>query len=89
MIVLISTLIAILCICYVCANRIVCETITWDKLPENIRIGQISDMQGKTGYMNGRLCNIINFLNLDFLLVTGDLIKRKSDISKVIKETCQ
>lgn len=52
----------------------------------NLRIAHISDIHDQLTYANGRLSEILNRYKLDYLIVTGDLSERSSNLGKVIEE---
>ncbi|MGE5703805.1 MAG: metallophosphoesterase [Clostridia bacterium] len=46
----------------------------------------ISDLHGKSTFLNGRLSKLINRVNPDVVCVTGDLANRRSQLTKVLAE---
>lgn len=50
------------------------------------KVAHISDIHGKTRYLNGRLSEVLNKQKIDFLIVTGDLAENLKDRRKVLDE---
>ncbi|MTI65885.1 MAG: hypothetical protein FH753_04705 [Firmicutes bacterium] len=46
----------------------------------------ITDIHGKLKFINGRLFKLVNQEKPDFVLLTGDMINKLSELDKVIKE---
>lgn len=61
-------------------NIIRVEEVPLPCLPPGLRLGQISDLHGKLCFLNGSVARHIQRLGLDYLVVTGDIIKRPEDI---------
>lgn len=51
-----------------------------------LRIVQISDLHGKTKFLNGSLSRLVNGLDADLVCVTGDLASRQRQLPRVIRE---
>ncbi len=56
------------------------------KVPSNFRFIHISDIHNKVKFINGRISSIINSINPDFIVVTGDYSNTQKKLPKVIKE---
>jgi uncharacterized protein len=55
-------------------------------LPNNLIVLHISDLHGKTRFINGSLSKIVLKSKPDILFITGDLVNRKSQLPTVMKE---
>jgi uncharacterized protein len=55
-------------------------------LPNSLTVLHISDLHGKTRFINGSLSKIVLKYNPDILFITGDLVNRKSQLPSVMKE---
>lgn len=51
-----------------------------------LRVVQISDIHGRTRFLNGRLSQFVNQLEPDVVCVTGDLTSRLRDLPRVLAE---
>jgi predicted MPP superfamily phosphohydrolase len=58
-------------------------------LTSELHYVHISDIHGKTRFINGLLFKKINDLKADFVLVTGDYSNKQKSLSKVISELSQ
>ncbi|WP_181391990.1 metallophosphoesterase [Deinococcus irradiatisoli] len=47
---------------------------------------QLSDVHGRTRFLNGCLARKVNALNPDVVCVTGDLVNRRADLPRVLAE---
>lgn len=57
-----------------------------DNLCQSIRIVQISDLHGRVTFINGRISELINDFEPDYLVVTGDLSNKSSQLENVLNE---
>ncbi|WP_379197256.1 metallophosphoesterase [Paenibacillus sp. GCM10012306] len=55
-------------------------------IPTPIKVVHITDLHGKTSFINGSLSKTINSLNPDMVLITGDLVSKQKSLKKVISE---
>ncbi|MEK4626793.1 metallophosphoesterase [Solibacillus sp. FSL R7-0682] len=55
-------------------------------LSNHLTVLHISDLHGKTRFINGRLSSIVLKSNPDILIITGDLVSRKRQLPSVMKE---
>lgn len=61
--------------------------ITLDsQLGGEVTIVQLSDLHGRTRFLNGGISRIVNRMNPDIVCVTGDLTNRLEQLPKVIRE---
>lgn len=82
-------LIVIIIICYIQFETHFLETITYllkSKEPLGLNYIHISDLHGKTWFLNGSLSRKINRKWPDFVVVTGDLTDHDGQLSRVISE---
>lgn len=58
------------------------------RLPGRVgaRLVQISDLHGRTRFLNGRLADLVNRLRPDAVFVTGDLASDQADLGAVLAE---
>jgi hypothetical protein len=54
------------------------------KVPLGLKYIHISDLHGKTWFINGSISQIINDEAPDFVVVTGDLTDREAQLSRVV-----
>lgn len=66
-------------------NFVRVETVALPLLPPGLRLGQISDLHGRLAFVNGSLQKLVEGLGLDFLVVTGDIVKRPEELERVAK----
>ncbi|SDX07981.1 metallophosphoesterase [Paenibacillus sp. CF384] len=52
----------------------------------NLTIVQLSDLHGRTGFINGSLSQKVNRMKPDIVVITGDLVSRKKQLAAVLKE---
>lgn len=68
---------------------------TWTRLKrpsalkQDLTIVQISDVHGKTTFLNGKISGIVNKLKPDIVCVTGDLTNHLWQLPKVLRELGQ
>lgn len=55
-------------------------------LDTNIRVVHLSDLHGRTRFINGSLSKQVNRLEPDYVLLTGDLISKLSQLPRVLNE---
>lgn len=55
------------------------------EVPNKFKFIHISDIHGKTGFLNGKVSNIINKLSPDFVVVTGDCANNYKRFPEVIR----
>lgn len=53
---------------------------------DGFTIVQISDLHGRTGFLNGRVHELVNRLEPDLICVTGDLANHRGQLPQVIRE---
>lgn len=72
---------------YYCTNYVKVNhySLTFD-VPNLLKVVHITDLHGKTSFMNGTLSEIINSLNPDIVFITGDLVSHQKSLTKVISE---
>ncbi|WP_161881388.1 metallophosphoesterase [Deinococcus alpinitundrae] len=51
-----------------------------------VRVVQLSDLHGRTRFLNGRISTQVNALKPDVVCVTGDLVSHQSDLPRVLAE---
>lgn len=51
-----------------------------------MRVVQLSDLHGRTRFLNGRLSDRVNALKPDVVCLTGDLVSHLSDLPRVLAE---
>ncbi|UHA74688.1 metallophosphoesterase [Paenibacillus sp. 481] len=47
---------------------------------------QLSDIHGRTRFMNGSLSNMVNKIQPDYVMITGDLASKKEHLARVLTE---
>ncbi len=52
----------------------------------SFRLVHISDLHGKTLFLNGRISSLVNRLDPDLIFVTGDLANNRKQLDSVIRE---
>lgn len=57
-----------------------------DQAKKNFTVVQISDLHGQTHFINGALSKMVNNVNPDLVMITGDLASTKGQLDKVLKE---
>jgi hypothetical protein len=57
-----------------------------NKIKGCIRIVHISDIHGKTRYLNGSISSIINKYCVDYVILTGDLCNNSAQLENVMEE---
>lgn len=62
------------------------HTIQKDSIVRPIKIVQISDLHGRTSFVNGQLSDLINACKPDYLVITGDLSNNLLQMKKVLTE---
>ncbi|CAN7544347.1 metallophosphoesterase [Paenibacillus sp. LjRoot153] len=67
----------------------VSHTQLGDPAKKNVTVVQISDLHGQTLFINGSLSKMVNNLNPDLVMITGDLASNKEQLDKVLKEIRQ
>lgn len=71
-------------------NTYIVEQITYripsELLSNNIRIVHISDIHGRTKFLNGKISEKINRINPDIVFITGDLVSKQQNLQNVISE---
>ncbi|NDI35463.1 metallophosphoesterase [Chengkuizengella sediminis] len=55
-------------------------------LPAPIKIVHLSDLHGRTTFLNGKLSKIVNSIDPDLVFITGDLVSRSKQLPKVLNE---
>lgn len=55
----------------------------------NIRIVHVSDFHGKCRFFAGKISKIINSLNPDFIVITGDILNKYSQLDYMIDQLSQ
>ncbi|OAS16550.1 metallophosphoesterase [Paenibacillus oryzisoli] len=60
-----------------------------DPVKENVTLVQISDLHGQTRFINGSLSTLVNNVNPDFVMITGDLASTKEQLDQVLMEIRQ
>jgi predicted MPP superfamily phosphohydrolase len=60
-----------------------------DPVSKNVTVVQISDLHGQTHFINGSLSKMVNNINPDLVMITGDLASTKEQLDKVMKEIRQ
>ncbi|KRE59729.1 metallophosphoesterase [Paenibacillus sp. Soil750] len=60
-----------------------------DPASKNVTVVQISDLHGQTHFINGSLSKMVNHVNPDLVMITGDLASTKEQLDKVLKEIRQ
>ncbi|MDP5274225.1 metallophosphoesterase [Chengkuizengella axinellae] len=58
-------------------------------LPQPMTVVQLSDIHGKTSFINGKISKIVNSIRPDLILITGDLASTSKHLPKVLKELKQ
>lgn len=53
---------------------------------ESFTVVQLSDLHGRTRFLNGSLSSMVNKLEPDLIMLTGDLASRKRDLPHVLAE---
>lgn len=56
------------------------------KSKESFTVVQLSDIHGRTHYINGSLSSIVNSINPDCVMITGDLASKENQLNGVLKE---
>lgn len=51
-----------------------------------VRVVQLSDLHGRTRFLNGRISARVNALKPDVVCITGDLVSHQSDLPRVLAE---
>ncbi|GIP24511.1 metallophosphoesterase [Paenibacillus sp. J22TS3] len=67
---------------YVKVNQ---HSLSFD-VTEPIKVVHITDLHGKTSFINGSLSKIVNTLDPDIVLITGDLVSNQKSLKKVLLE---
>ncbi|KRE93361.1 hypothetical protein ASG89_07675 [Paenibacillus sp. Soil766] len=57
-----------------------------DPSSKKVTVVQISDLHDQTHFINGSLSKMVNIINPDLVMVTGDLASTKEQLDKVLKE---
>jgi predicted MPP superfamily phosphohydrolase len=52
----------------------------------SFKVVQLSDLHGRIRFMNGSLSHIVNKANPDYVMITGDLVSKRSQLNKVLTE---
>lgn len=56
------------------------------KAKKGVTIVQLSDLHGRTHFVNGSLSRMVNKEKPDYIMITGDLVSRMSQLEGVLKE---
>ena len=56
------------------------------KSETSLTVVQLSDLHGRISFINGSLSNIVNRINPDCVMITGDLVSKKNQLKDVLKE---
>jgi predicted MPP superfamily phosphohydrolase len=57
-----------------------------DVTKKKIRIVQLSDLHGRTRYLNGSISQLVNKLQPDYVMITGDLATKLKQLDSVLVE---
>ncbi|NQX58366.1 metallophosphoesterase [Paenibacillus qinlingensis] len=60
-----------------------------DPASKKVTVVQITDLHGQTHFINGSLSKMVNRVNPDLVMITGDLASTKEELDKVLKEIRQ
>jgi len=55
-------------------------------LQNPVNVIHVTDIHGKTNFLNGRLSTLINTIDSDLVVITGDLVSKNKHFQKVIDE---
>lgn len=53
---------------------------------KSFTVVQMSDLHGRVQFLNGSLSSMVNEINPDYVMITGDIISRKNQLDHVLKE---
>lgn len=67
---------------------VVRRTEHWLSTPDlsNFTVVKLSDLHGRTRFLNGSISEIVNRLQPDYVMITGDLVSRKRGLIRVLAE---
>jgi predicted MPP superfamily phosphohydrolase len=60
-----------------------------DPTSKKVTVVQISDLHGQTQFINGYLSKMVNRVNPDLVMITGDLASTQEQLDKVLEEIRQ
>ncbi|OCT13884.1 hypothetical protein A8709_17570 [Paenibacillus pectinilyticus] len=52
---------------------------------QQIKVVQLTDLHGRTHFINGSISRMVNRLKPDYVLITGDVITRRGQLRKILK----
>ncbi len=85
----VSVVIAVAAVSYLlCETLVVRRTEHWLGTPDlsKFTVVQLSDLHGRTRFLNGTISEIVNRAQPDCVMITGDLVSRKSELNRVLAE---
>lgn len=56
------------------------------ELSMNVKVVQLSDIHGRTRFLNGSISELVNRIQPDYVFVTGDLATRENELEPVLQE---
>ncbi|MDF2670668.1 MAG: hypothetical protein K0R67_2974 [Paenibacillus sp.] len=66
-----------------------CYSLNHPTSDERFTVVQLTDLHGRTRFINGSLSSIVNSIRPDYVMITGDLVTRMNQIGAVLDQLRQ